>query len=189
MNDNYFVVDIETFPVDFEAYEKLDEEGKLKLLNPIDSRIVALGIRHNGTNQTFMSENEKEILEKFWAAWRFVKAGKKAVGFSITNFDLPFLVARSLLNNVIISPFVLKEVIDLRDKINAYRHGKTRGKLKEYAKLLGLPVLDVDGSDVAGLWKGKQYSRIKDYLENDLLITDELYKKCKELKILDIERW
>ena len=105
---NYFIIDIEVCPTNLEGYENLDEDKRLKLLNPIDSKIVALGIRHNSQNKIFFSEHEKEIIEQFWREWEKIKQidsfGTQIVGFNICNFDLPFLVSRSLINNITISP-------------------------------------------------------------------------------------
>lgn len=189
--DNYFVVDIETCPHDIECYFKLVEEEQLKKLNPIDSKIVALGIRYNGENKLFMGD-EKEILEEFWLEWETIKKGNsliRVVGFNIANFDLPFITARSFIHGIVISPFLLKQIVDLRDKINAYRYGNTRGKLKEYAGLIKLRVLDVDGSDMAKLVDEKKFDEIKKYLANDLEITDKLYQRAVETKVINIDKW
>ena len=40
---DYFVIDIETCPLVLEDYELLDDESRLKLINPIDSKIIAIG--------------------------------------------------------------------------------------------------------------------------------------------------
>ena len=48
--ENYFIVDVETCPIDLENYNSLNDEEKLKLLNPIDSKIIALGIRYKSKN-------------------------------------------------------------------------------------------------------------------------------------------
>ena len=190
---NYFVIDIETCPINIELYKNKNEEERLKLLNPIDSKVIAIGIRHSAQNQIFFSENEKEILQNFWEEWRKIKQenpNAQIYGFSILNFDIPFLVARSFINNVTIPSFLsLKYIVDLREKINAYRHGETRGKLKEYASLLGLNTLNMDGSNVADLCINKEWDKLKLYLANDLEITEELYKRAKETKILEINKW
>ena len=193
MTINYFIIDIETCPINIESYKNKNEEERIKLLNPIDSKIIAIGIRHSTANQIFFSENEKEILEKFWEEWRKIKKenpNAQIYGFSILNFDIPFLVARSFINNVAIpSFFSLKYIVDLREKINAYRYGETRGKLKEYALLLGLKNLGMDGSNVADLCMNKDWDKLKAYLANDLEITDEIYKRAKDTKILEITKW
>ncbi len=42
---NEIILDIEVAPIKYEGYFELDNESKLKLLNPIDSKIVAIGIK------------------------------------------------------------------------------------------------------------------------------------------------
>ena len=113
---NYFIIDIETCPIDIEGYKVLDEEGKKKLINPIDSKIIAIGIRHAGKNTIIQNENEKQLLEEFWTEWMSIKKGRSLniVGFNIKDFDLPFAVTRSFVHNVIISPFVVKYIVDLK---------------------------------------------------------------------------
>ena len=193
MSTNYFIIDIEVCPIKLEKYEELGEEERLKLLNPIDSKVIAIGIRHLGQNKIFFSENEKEMLGEFWKEWEKLKQidqySTQIVGFNICNFDLPFLVSRSLINNVTISPFLLKSIIDLREKINAYRYGKTRGKLKDYALLLGLDTENMDGGEVAKVCIQKDWEKLKKYLAKDLEITDELYKRARDTRILEINRW
>ena len=80
-------------------------------------------------------------------------------------------------------------MVDLRDKITAYRYGSTRGKLKDFAVLMGLPIKDFDGKDIARLCIEKKHDLIKEYLINDLEITEALYKRAKETNIINIEKW
>jgi len=190
--NKYMVVDIETCPINLKGYFEKEEEDKLKLLNPIDSRIVAIGIRVNSVNKVFNSNNEKELLEDFWREWKEIKQGSPLVpviGFNITQFDIPFIVTRSFILGVKIESFSLKEIIELRDKINAYKYGKSRGKLKEFAVILGQEILDVDGGDVAKLCKDGDVEKLKEYLEKDLEITDALYKRAVETNIIKINRF
>src|SRR3989344_6496245 len=192
MQDNYFIVDIETVPNDLDKYLSLEEDKRTELLNSIDSKIWAIGIRYKEFNKLFYGNDEKDILERFWDEMASIMEGKplmNIVGFNITNFDIPFIISRSFINNIKIRPFSLKQVIDLRDKINAYRYGKTRGKLKEYAKLIGLNILDIDGKDVALLYKNNEMEKLKDYLSNDLFITDEILKRTIYTGIINIRKW
>ena len=191
-NMGYFIVDIETCPIDLDNYQKLDEEEKKKKLNPIDSKIVAIGLRYAGKDIIFSDEDEKKILEDFWLEWKSIKKSNfniQVVGFNINNFDLPFLVTRSFIHNVIISPFTIKSIIDLKEKVTAYRYGHTRGKLKEFALFMGLEDFGMDGSEVADLCIKKDFDKLKEYLKNDLKITDEMYKRIKSTNILNIVRW
>ena len=190
--DSYFIVDIETCPIDLENYNSLNEEEKLKLINPIDSKIIALGIRYKNKTEIFISADEKKILEEFWSEWKRIKQENQnslAVGFNIIRFDIPFIVARSFINNVEIVPFMLKSVVDLKEKINAYRYGKSRGKLSEFGKFLGLEILDINGSKIADLWSENKIEGIKKYLSKDLEITEQLLIRAKETKIIHISRW
>lgn len=189
---NAMIIDIETCPIDLNKAKLLDDEDKLKLLNPIDSKIVAIGIRHNSENSIFQSENEVEILEKFWLKWRSIRQGVSiipVVGFNIVQFDIPFIVSRSFINNITISPFTIKEIIDLREKINAYRYGKSRGKLKEFAQLIGMTISEIDGSQVMELCINKDYEKLKEYLEKDLEITERIFERAADLNITKIRRW
>ncbi len=190
--DNYFIIDIETCPLNLENYSSLDEEEKIKLLNPIDSKIVALGIRYKNKNTIFISNEEKKILESFWNEWKKIKQENQnnlAVGFNIINFDIPFIVTRSFINNVEIVPFMIKSLVDLKEKINAYRYGKSRGKLSEYGKFLGLEISDIDGSQVAGLWGENKIEEVKKYLDKDLEVTEQLLIRAMETKIIHISKW
>jgi len=187
--ENYFIFDIETCPLNLENYQSLDEEERKKLLNPIDSKIIAIGVRSNSGNKIFIGDDEKKILEDFWGEWRRMKQDSVAIGFNVLNFDIPFIVSRSFINNVEIVPFQLKSIIDLRDRINAFRYGKTRGKLTDYGKLLGLEISRTDGSQVADLWRENKVDELKQYLSKDLEITDQLFIRAKQTKIIHIAKW
>ena len=186
--EDYFIVHIETCPVDMDFYRKLDDEAQKKLMNPVDSKIVAIGIRHKGQNLVSMEKSEKDMLRDFWAEWENISKGKdvQVVGFNITNFDLPFITARSFIHDVPISPFMLKNVIDLRDKINAYRYGPTRGKLSEYAMMMGMPSEEVE---TINLCLTKDFDKLKNQLVRDLQLIDVLYDKARRTRIIDIKRW
>ncbi len=190
MGDSYFILDIETAPIKRDGYFELPEEEQKKLLNPIDSRIVAIGIRANGQNKIIMDDDEKKMLQEFWFEWRRnISPMLQVVGFNISHFDIPFVVTRSFVHNVQIVPFVLKSIVDLREKVNAYRYGPSRGTLKEFAAIMGLPLTDIDGSDIAKLYHEGYLDIIKQYLANDLEMTDEMYKRMKETNIINIAKW
>ena len=193
MEDPYCVVDIETCPINLEKYKGMNDEERKKLLNPIDSRIIAIGLRHQGESTIFFEEDEQKMLDDFWSHLKIIRQAQNMliVGFSICNFDMPFLVTRSFIHGTPISPFsVNKTLVDIRDKISAYRYGDTRGKLKEYASIIGIPIEDgVDGSMVANLFMDKNYDKIKKYLESDLMLTDELFKRIRTTNIFGITRY
>ncbi len=185
-----FIIDIETCPLDVVHARTLDEDERKRLINPVDSKIVAIGVRFAGKNTLIYNEDEKTMLTQFWSLWR--ELGQKnypIVGFNVASFDLPFLVTRSFIHNVPIVPFTLKQVLDVRDKISAHRYGKIRGKMKEFASLIGIEVLDVDGSDVMEIYARGEIDRLLEYLAKDLEITEALFLRAKSLGIVDISRW
>jgi len=186
---SYLVVDIETVPINAEAAMQLDDEEQKKLLNPIDSRIVAIGVRKDGVSTIWCEDDERAMLVNFWEAWKTKGPNAPVVGFNIASFDIPFLVTRSFLLDVPVVPFSVKDVVDLREKLSAYRHGHSRGKLKEFAQLIGLSILDVDGSDVTRLWTEQRIKELVEYLNRDLEITDELYARAVRLHLTRIVRW
>jgi len=189
---NYFVLDIETCPIDLEAYFNLSEEERIKKLNPIDSKVIAIGIRHNNENLILQNPNEKELLSEFWNKWNELKTQSpkiSVVGFNVANFDLSFLTTRSFINNVKVVPFVVKNIIDIKERISAFRIGHTRGKLKEFAKIIGLECQDCEGDKIPEFCKQGKTNEIKKYLEKDLEITDALYKRLVETNIIDISKW
>lgn len=190
---NYICVDIETCPINLEKYDELEESEKLKLINPIDSKIIAIGIRYKGINIIINDLDEKILIKNFWERINIIcdmiESSLEIVGFNIVDFDLPFIISKSFVYNIPIIPFKIKEIIDIREKINCYKYGRVKGRMKQYAQLIGLEILDVDGSNVATLYQNKEYEKIKEYLEMDLYITDKLFKRCCETNIIDIERW
>ena len=191
---SFLFLDVESVPINKDDYLKRSEEERLKLLNPIDSKIIAVGVKVNKEKAlTFMDESEKVILEGFWGRVKEFKKSHpagKLVGFNVKSFDLPFLVTRSLVCNVRIIPFNLRDVVDLRELVSAYRFGATRGKLKEFAKFLGLDVIEgMDGGLVAIEYWNNNLDKIRVYLEKDLEITEALHKRIVELDIDKIAKW
>ncbi len=192
MGFTYF--DIETVPLDKGAYLSADEAGRKKLMNPIDSRIIAIGAkRENVGTLIIQGENEKELLEKFWGELKKNLAGDRAnrlVGFNVKEFDLPFLVTRSFITNAKIVPFVLKEVIDIREYLAAFKFGHTRGKLKELAELIGIRLVEgMDGEKIAETHWAGEHAKIEEYLRKDIEITEAIHKRMIELRITEIQKW
>ncbi len=188
----YIIVDVETAPLDRKEYESREPDAeRKKLLNPIDSKIIAIGLKKKGeAAAVFMGSDEAQLLTDFWKEISKSKSlSTKIVGFNIKDFDLPFLVTRSFVNNVEIVPFIVKEVLDLREKLSAYKFGNVRGKLKEFADFLSIDKMDMDGSDVAGEYWAGNTKKIGDYLKKDLEITEAIYQRIVRLKIDRIERW
>lgn len=189
----YLVIDIETVPSDQKQAQAAEtEEARKKLINPIDSQVIAIGLKQGAKTTVLSGAPEDELLRQFWGEiGQFKKQFPNGalVGFNIKNFDLPFLVTRSFVHDVAIQPFLLKSVVDLREKLSAFKYGHVRGTLKEFGEFLGIKLSDMDGSMVAEKYWAGGINEIKTYLEKDLEITEHVYLRCKKTRILEIERW
>ncbi|MFB6145890.1 MAG: hypothetical protein ABEJ99_05305 [Candidatus Nanohaloarchaea archaeon] len=186
---DYFVIDVETVPLDFDAYLEAQEDGNF--LNPVDSRIIAAGIRHDGENHIFIGEDEEEILEEFWIKWGGIKKGadeKKVVGFNIKDFDMHMLVGRSLANEIGVMSFTKGDLIDLRESLSCFGW-RPKGTLEDYAELAGVETQETESSKIPHMAKDDEIEKIKNHLKADLRITDELFQKSRDLNITKIDKW
>ena len=196
---NYLYLDIETCPIDKELYDSLeDEEAKLKLLNPIDSRVVAIGMKYSDSKDAIILQNsdEKKLLEEMWQTISKLRGNGtslRIVGFNILNFDMPFIIARCFINKVSVLPISGNEIIDLRDLVSFFRTGKTRGGLKDFGKTMGIELDENDGSKIAGLCfqEDKEDGRrqIAKYLHKDIELTESMHKQIIELGIDKLRRY
>lgn len=188
------IIDIETAPLEFGKYlykdERTGEEKDIGALSPITGRITALGLKYNDIENIFISEDEGEMLNEFWRSIENLHMKEKApirfVGFGIKKFDMHFLYVRSLANNVKIYRVYAPSVIDLKEYLTFFNSYKKRGKLSDYAHLIGIggKYKDITGEQVPFLWKDKRLDELKAYLSNDLRMTQDIFLKCKELGIL-----
>ncbi len=189
-------LDIETVPIDKQKHLSLKEEERTKLLNPIDSKIIAIGIKSTKDKQMVIlqTDDEKQMLQDFWKIFALFRdkngLSNKVVGFNIKDFDISFLITRSFINNVSVIPFSIKEILDLRQILSGYKRGPTRGTLKEYGQIIGVDLIDdIDGSKVAETyWSGNQ-ELIKKYLIKDIELTEKIHEKVIVLGLDKIRQY
>lgn len=97
---------------------------------------------------------------------------KRLIGWNHLGFDYPEIIKSFYLSKV--GPPRTKidkwDFIDLCDK-PPYR----KMKLKHTAAAFGIPVLDVDGSSVAGLYEAGNWTKIREYNEYDVVLTGKLF--------------
>ena len=128
MAPDFLVIDIETVPV-VQATSDMTEDERKKKINPIDSRVVAVGLMDAHGTKVFMHDDEATILRETWAAWKAFRLGNPGapiVGFNHASFDIPFLVTRSF---IVAFPFSQPE------RILAADQGET-GKTKSFNRCL-----------------------------------------------------
>lgn len=131
---------------------------------------------------TTLSRDEKDMLEKFWAAAQNVDL---FVGFNIIDFDLRFIYQRSVIfgirptTELNFARFRSHPIYDVMHEWSRWSNlGRT--SLHGLAKALGLQSPkegDVEGKDVARAYKAGRLKEICEYCAKDVEATRQIYKR------------
>ncbi len=138
-----------------------------------------------------IEEAEREILKVFWEKISESEDGRwepKLISFNGRNFDIPFLMLRSVALGIEVSRALAKENrfshdnhLDLADLITLYGAGR-KYSLDFICRRLGIrsPKEDgIDGGDIQELFKKGEYERIAEYNLRDVLAIAELYERVR----------
>lgn len=137
----------------------------------------------NNDYEYIICKDEKELLEKWW---KISQDYEKFVTYNGDGFDFPYLMIRSGINRIKV-PFEIKtwnnenRFLDLQKKIKGSNNRSFT--LQMWCKAFGVSnpkEAGVDGSEVSGLFYGKEFKKIADYVARDVVSTNELYKIWKE---------
>jgi len=156
-------------------------------LNPISDRIIAIGVLNveQDIPAILYGENEKQILTQFWNA---VKNSDELLTFNGDGFDIPFIIVRSLINNVkICENFNKIKITDIRKVVNSFfiSYNKfSKGTLRNWAEILGITPETHNGGEMSELYLKKNWSEIKKHNEEDLFILKQLYIRCINCGVL-----
>ena len=193
----------ETVEANYKKYldGALEEFKRSAALNAISGQVLAIGYRSidkkvihgQGEESEGRAMTEFDVLSKFWHYYQQLRAASRSmIGFNIKDFDIPFIVQRSIIQNIAIPPSLFSGngryldslFVDLRDvwKAGVY-NGK--GSLDAICRACGIGAKTegVDGSMFAELWMGGSEKRAiaKHYLLNDLDMTWQLADRCNAL--------
>jgi len=134
-------------------------------------------------SKSFASENEKELLTKFFA---FLKGAKDKLpdavyaGHNIKRFDIPFLCKRALINGLAI-PDQFNTLnkkpweMNFADTADIWSFGAWQESFTSLDTLTAIlnvpsPKGDIDGSQVSSVfWKDGDVTRIAKYCEQDVI--------------------
>lgn len=156
-------------------------------LNAEYGKVLAIGIKFDPDRDvSVIMGEEKYILSDFWrfALESYNRGGEVWIGFNSNNFDLPFLLRRSMILGVKV-PRELTPMprywpgdfwIDLMDLWKAGDHRATIS-LDRFCKASGLEGKNGSGKWFAQLLREDKEAAIK-YLENDIDITAQLAEKA-----------
>lgn len=213
MNKLFF--DIETIPAGEESYPALQSlYDKKKEKNPdytdtfedfvaktsfdgAYGRVVCIGYAVNKDAPRVISnpDNEKKILEDFW---HIAKQCDQFIGHNIMDFDLRFLLQRSIVLGVKPSwsrfqefgkkpwdmvkylSFARYNNLPIFDTMQEWSNwGSQKSGLEHIALALGIPTPKdgIDGSQVYEFYKNGKLDEICDYCKRDVLVTRAVYER------------
>lgn len=179
---------------------KVDEAIRYTSLYPYTAKVIAVGIYdidkeksyvyfESDTPEEWLSEKnvhykgltEKEILNSFW---RIIEVTDQIITFNGRNFDAPFLMIRSALNeikpskNIVGKRFDSSFHIDLLEQFTYY--GLTRKfNLDFYCQAFGVTSpksKGISGMEVKTLYEAGKIKDIAVYCGEDIFATYQLYK-------------
>jgi len=187
----YLVLDLETVPINIEHEEVKDYlmdkkiSKEMRSLDPNYSKIVVVVVKElNGSASVFSGE-EKQILIDLW---KFLENKNDfiLVTHNGYQFDIPFLIIRSITNNVSI-PIDINtnkwrmENSNHFDTMQFFSHYGTfiNPNLNILARIQGVnvPKRGVKGSDIENLYKEGKLEDIKKHCIEDVEILENLFKK------------
>lgn len=176
-------------------------------LSPFRGKIVAIGVINIGDgrscalyevpgqtevrtekvgSRTYISGNEKQILEKFWG---FFDSDSRFISFNGRQFDGPFLMIRSAIHGI--TPkrdlvgyrYGFHPNCDLREALNFFGTVNARQfkfNLDLACKVFGVETSKgegMDGRSVETKYHQGRHREIADYCLDDVRATAELYEK------------
>jgi predicted PolB exonuclease-like 3'-5' exonuclease len=181
--------------------EKKDEAVRYLSLYPFTAKIISIGLLNTETEGTFVlftseKEDEWEVEEKnikyksysevelLNLFWKYISQTDKVITFNGRNFDIPFLMLRSVMLgvkpsvNLIHNRYNITRHIDLLDQFTFY--GLTRKfNLDFYCHAFGITSpksKGITGMEVKELYKAGRIKDIAVYCGDDVKATYRLYK-------------
>jgi DNA polymerase elongation subunit (family B) len=183
------------------------DEGKVMSLSPYFGKVVALAV---GDGEAAVEEqqqtvfvvppddvavrgelpewvrpvSEQELLQAFWA---LAGHASVVVSYNGRNFDVPFLIGRSLIHDIPVrvdlqsNPFALRPHLDLYLAMGG-RHGRGPMSLDVVCWALGMPSPKevMDGSMVATSYAKGDVGKIAEYNAGDVKATTSVYQRVRD---------
>ena len=128
--------------------------------------------------------SEADLLRAFWA---LAAKAECVVSYNGRGFDVPFLVARSLVHEIparvdlVSNKWSLRPHLDLFELVT--QRGRGPSKLDVVCWALGIesPKGAMDGSMVAPAYARGEIVKIAEYNAHDVRATSEVYRKCRDM--------
>lgn len=187
----YCVLDIETVPLkieDDDIIEYLMDKKFTRGLHPVFSKIIVIGVKEEDEDPIiFYGDDEPEIIKKFWKFF-YEKRPNLIVTFNGYKFDIPFIYIRSLINKIELTPTVGINQNKWRlEQSNHYDLMLAFSGIDSFqwvsleilCRMNGITVSDnrTDYEDIEESYKKSEWDPIIEHNKQDLVMTEELYKK------------
>jgi DNA polymerase elongation subunit (family B) len=183
-------VDIETLPADgADPKSALDGNfGRLLCIGFSDEDDLgyAEGVIGWDDEANRFTGDERRMLEEFWGRMRgFRPSVDRVVGHNVFDFDLKFLLKRSIILGVrptvelSFARYRNRPIFDTMREWECWSHC-TRVSLDTLALALGLGSSKADGVDggrVHELFLSGEHEAIRDYCANDVALTRAIYRR------------
>jgi hypothetical protein len=154
--------------------------------DPDTLRIIAVGYAVGDEEPVTLTLDTCTEFEMLCQIWMAMEMERPWVTYNGLRFDIPAIVARSMLLGV--KPTVKvdwrrygnSQQCDLMEVLSLGGLRKWKG-LKKVAPLYGIdvPVTEVDGSNVFSLYQANDWETISRYLASDIEVTRALYRKVQ----------
>jgi DNA polymerase elongation subunit (family B) len=188
----YIFLDIETVPIEIEHEDiksyLMDKQisKERRSLDPNYSKIITIGIKPFKQDPIILSGDEKEILEQLWT---FLKNQENPIIVTHNGyqFDIPFIILRSIINNVDIPIHINTNKWSMENS----NHFDTLQFFSHYGTFIN-PSLDVlgkmhnldfpseerfTGREIEKLFKEGELEKIKTHCKQDIEILEKLFEK------------
>lgn len=128
-------------------------------------------------------EDEAQCLHRIWNHYApFNPATDLLIGHNVLNFDLPFLIKRSIIHKIkpsIHPSFARYRAQPIFDTMQIWQRWNGAISLDTLAQTLGLESSKqgINGSQVYDFYRAGRHREIADYCARDVLVTREIYRR------------
>lgn len=188
------------------ANRKDMEPGAMMGLSPFFGQVVSLAIGDGETTESvddvtvfavpppdlqlpstpawFRPVSEADLLSNFWA---LASRAETVVSFNGRSFDLPFLVARSLIHGIparvdlISQRFSLRPHLDLFELLTQRDRGPSKLDVVCWALGIESPKQAMSGAEVAPAYARGEILKIAEYNAHDVRATSAVYRRVRDM--------
>lgn len=189
----HLFLDIETIPASQKDHAYLEQEFRKKpreikfedyvketSLDGNFGRILCIGYALDHADPAVLEGSEADLLKRFWT---LAAQAHLFIGHNIFDFDLRFILKRSIINQVKPSrelSFARYRNTPIFDTMHEWERWARYGtSLKTLGHVLGIPVTKgpFDGSQVSDLFAQGRAKEIYDYCKRDVELTRAVYHR------------